>query len=153
MCCVDGLRETKTTEMKKRALLDEQLIFERSSPGRVGYSLPEDDLPARELSHDVPADLCRGALDDFPEVSEGEIVRHFTRLSQWNLSAATTLYPLGSCTMKYNPIVNEAVARMPGFAGLHPLVPDAWAQGTLELMARLADFLSAVSGLPGISLQ
>jgi glycine dehydrogenase subunit 2 len=86
-------------------------------------------------------------------VSELDVVRHFTRLSQWNLSAATTLYPLGSCTMKYNPLVNEAVARFPGFAALHPLVPDAWAQGTLELMTRLAEFLRDVSGLPGISLQ
>jgi glycine cleavage system P protein (glycine dehydrogenase) subunit 2 len=153
MCCVDGLRETKTTEMKKRALLDEQLIFERSSPGRVGYSLPEDDLPARELSYDVPADLCRGALDDFPEVSEGEIVRHFTRLSQWNLSAATTLYPLGSCTMKYNPIVNELVARLPGLAQLHPLVPDEYAQGALALLSNLERRLAEISGMDAVSLQ
>src|SRR6185295_3171079 len=67
--------------------------------------------------------------------------------------AATTLYPLGSCTMKYNPLVNEAVARLAGFAGLHPRVPDTWAQGALELMARLADFLREVSGLPAVTLQ
>ena len=92
---VEVRRDVSTGPQRKRILLDEQLIFERSSPGRIGYSLPEDDLPARELTHDLPTDLCRKALDDFPEVSEGEIVRHFTRLSQWNLSAATTLYPLG----------------------------------------------------------
>jgi glycine dehydrogenase subunit 2 len=86
-------------------------------------------------------------------VSELDVVRHFTRLSQWNLSAATTLYPLGSCTMKYNPVVNEAIARSPAFAALHPLVPDDWAQGTLELMARLTDYLREISGLPGVSLQ
>ena len=100
--------------MKKRSVLDEPLIFERSSPGRIGYSLPEDDLPAQDVMEDLPRELCREALTDFPEVSEGDVVRHFTRLSQWNLSAATTLYPLGSCTMKYNPIVNEVVARFPG---------------------------------------
>ncbi len=70
-------------------------------------------------------------------MSELEVVRHFTRLSQWNLSAATTLYPLGSCTMKYNPLMNEAVARLPGFAALHPLLPASWTQGAIELMARL----------------
>src|SRR5215510_2434409 len=139
--------------MKKRALLDEQLIFERSSPGRIGYSLPEDDLPVRELSHDVPADLYRTALDDFPEVSEGEIVRHFTRLSQWNLSAATTLYPLGSCTMKYNPVVNELAARLPGLAQLHPLMPDDCAQGALELLADLEHCLAEISGMDAVSLQ
>jgi glycine dehydrogenase subunit 2 len=139
--------------MKKRTLLDEALIFERSSPGRFGYSLPEDDLPERQLSQDVPADLCRTALDDFPEVSEGEIVRHFTRLSQWNLSAATTLYPLGSCTMKYNPIVNELVARLPGLAQLHPLVPDEYAQGALALLYDLERRLAEISGMDAISLQ
>ncbi len=137
----------------KRTLLDESLIFERSSPGRIGYSLPEDDLPERQLSQDVPTDLCRTALDDFPEVSEGEIVRHFTRLSQWNLSAVTTLYPLGSCTMKYNPIVNELVARLPGLAQLHPLVPDKYAQGALALLYDLEQRLAEISGMDAISLQ
>src|SRR5262245_56591091 len=139
--------------MKKRALLDEQLIFERSSTGRIGYSLPEDDLPQRHLSQDVPVDLCRTALDDFPEVSESEIVRHFTRLSQWNLSAATTLYPLGSCTMKYNPIVNELVVRFPGMAQLHPLVPNEYAQGALALLYDLEQQLAEISGMDAVSLQ
>jgi len=102
----------------------------------------------------LPSGLRRDdGLAGLPEVSELDVVRHFTRLSQWNLSAATTLYPLGSCTMKYNPVVHEAVVRLPGFADLHPLLPDAWAQGTLELMDGLAGFLRAVSGLPGVSLQ
>jgi glycine dehydrogenase subunit 2 len=135
-------------------LLPEPLIFERGAPGRAadavdpaaaGGPAPEEVLPAALRRDD--------GLDGLPEVSELEVVRHFTRLSQWNLSAATTLYPLGSCTMKYNPLVNEAVARLPGFAGLHPLLPESWTQGTLELMARLADFLREVSGLPGITLQ
>jgi glycine dehydrogenase subunit 2 len=135
-------------------LLPEPLIFERGAPGRCGAVVDDGfaDAPA-------PADVLPRALlrdDDLaglPEASELDVVRHFTRLSQWNLCAASTLYPLGSCTMKYNPLMNEAVARLAGFADLHPLVPDAWAQGALELMARLADFLREVSGLPGLTLQ
>src|SRR5262245_52861727 len=137
----------------KRLLLDEPLICERGSPGRVGYSFPVDDLPERDLSQDLPGELCRETLDGFPEVSEGEVVRHFTRLSQWNLSAATTLYPLGSCTMKYNPLVNELVARLPGFAQLHPLIPDEYAQGALELLDNLEHCLAEISGMDVVSLQ
>ncbi|MCS6925108.1 MAG: aminomethyl-transferring glycine dehydrogenase subunit GcvPB [Candidatus Binatia bacterium] len=139
--------------LRKRTLLDEPLIFERSAPGRIGYSLPEDELPVRELDHDLPPALCREALDGFPEVSEGEVVRHFTRLSQWNLSAATTLYPLGSCTMKYNPVINEVVARFPGFSHLHPLVPEEYAQGALQLLDDLARCLAEISGMDAVSLQ
>src|SRR5207244_3251935 len=103
---------------------------------------------------DLPPAL-RGddGLAGFPEGSELETVRHFVRLSQWNYSAATTLYPLGSCTMKYNPVVNEAVARLHGFAALHPLVPDQLAQGALELIAALERALAAVSGLDAVCLQ
>src|SRR6266446_875147 len=137
----------------KRGVLDEPLICERGSPGRVGYSLPADDLPERDLNQDLSRELCRETLDGLPQVSEGEVVRHFTRLSQWNLSAATTLYPLGSCTMKYNPVVNELVARLPGVAQLHPLVPETLAQGALELLAALEAALAAVSGLDAVCLQ
>jgi len=140
-------------EMKKRGVLEEPLIFERGSAGRVGYSLPEDDIPVRDLAHDLPSVLCRETLTEFPEVSEGEVVRHFTRLSQWNFSAATTLYPLGSCTMKYNPVINEVVARLPGFAQLHPFTPDDCAQGTLALLADLERCLAEISGMEAISLQ
>ncbi len=137
----------------KRAVLTEPLIVEHGSPGRIGYSLPPDDIPARDPAQDLPPELCRADLEDFPEVSEGEVVRHFTRLSQWNFSAATTLYPLGSCTMKYNPVVNEVVARLPGFAQLHPLMPADYAQGALELIARLEHSLAEISGMDAISLQ
>jgi glycine dehydrogenase subunit 2 len=138
----------------RAGLLPEPLIFERGAAGRTGSTCDPTEVGGPSPADVLPAGLRRDdGLAGLPEVSELDVVRHYTRLSQWNLSAATTLYPLGSCTMKYNPIVNEAVVRSPGFAGLHPLVPDAWAQGTLELMARLADFLRAVSGLPGISLQ
>jgi glycine dehydrogenase subunit 2 len=110
-------------------------------------------VPVRDLNTDLPPELCRDALADFPEVSEGEVVRHFTRLSQWNLSAATTLYPFGSCTMKYNPVVNESMARLPGFAGLHPLAPGDQAQGALMLLAHLERCLAEISGMDAISLQ
>ena len=130
-------------------LLDEPLIFERSRSGQAGI----DVLGGDDGDSHLPPELRRGAIDGMPEVSEPEVVRHFLRLSQWNLSAATTFYPLGSCTMKYNPIANEAAARMPGFANLHPLAPDELAQGALELMAELQDMLAEVSGMDAVSLQ
>jgi glycine cleavage system P protein (glycine dehydrogenase) subunit 2 len=132
-------------------LLEEPLIFERGSTGRSGWPVPETEGAA---APPLPVELRReDDLAGLPEVSELEVLRHFVRLSQWNLSAATTLYPLGSCTMKYNPVVNEVVARLPGFAALHPLVPDALAQGALELLAGLETALAAVSGLDAVCLQ
>src|SRR5438128_5297962 len=132
-------------------LLDEPLIFERGAPGRVGWPVAESLEPAVPA---LPPALQRDdSLAGFPEVSELEVVRHFVRLSQWNYSAATTLYPLGSCTMKYNPVVNEALTRLPGFATLHPLVPDRLAQGALELIAGLEAALAALSGLDAVCLQ
>ena len=144
---------TRTSGPGKRTMLNEPLISARGSVGRVGYALPRDDIPERDQACDLPVELCREALDDFPEVSEGEVVRHFTRLSQWNMSAATTLYPLGSCTMKYNPVVNEYMARLPGLAQLHPLTPDDQAQGALMLLAELERCLAEISGMDAISLQ
>jgi glycine dehydrogenase subunit 2 len=107
--------------------LDEPLIFERGSTGRTGW---DGRRRRRGDAPTLPPELRReDDLAGFPEVGELEVLRHFLRLSQWNYSAATTMYPLGSCTMKYNPVVNEALVRLPGFAQLHPLVPDALAQG------------------------
>jgi glycine dehydrogenase subunit 2 len=129
---------------------DEPLIFERGSSGRVAWELAGGPDARVEL----PPELAReDDLAGFPEVGELDVLRHFLRLSQWNYSAATTMYPLGSCTMKYNPVVNEHLARLPGFAALHPLVPDAMAQGALALLAELEDWLKAVSGLDAVSLQ
>ena len=130
-------------------LLDEPLIFERNRPGQVGV----DSEVGEGCEEILPEELRRRAIDGMPEVSEPEVVRHFLRLSQWNLSAATTFYPLGSCTMKYNPIANEAAARMPGFAALHPMAPDELAQGAIELMAELQDMLAEISGMDAVSLQ
>src|SRR5437867_5783169 len=132
-------------------LLDEPLIFERGSTGRMGWSVP---LPADTPVEALPPTLEReDDLVGMPEVGELEVLRHFLRLSQWNYSAATTLYPLGSCTMKYNPVVNEGVARLVGFASLHPLVPDALAQGALAVLAELEVALARISGLDAVCLQ
>jgi glycine dehydrogenase subunit 2 len=129
-------------------LLDEPLIFERGAAGRSGWQVPGDD------GCDLPPALCRDdGLEGLPEVGELEVLRHFVRLSQWNYSAASTFYPLGSCTMKYNPVVNEEVARLPGFAQLHPLTPSGLAQGALLLCEALERALMAVSGLDAVSLQ
>src|SRR5262249_44518795 len=129
-------------------LLDEPLIFERGASGRPGWQVPGDD------ACDLPPALCRDdGLGGLPEVGELEVLRHFVRLSQWNYSAASTFYPLGSCTMKYNPVVNEELARLPGFAQLHPLTPSVMAQGALRLCEALERALMAVSGLDAVSLQ
>jgi glycine dehydrogenase subunit 2 len=131
---------------------DEPLLFERGAPGRRGYDLPP--LSERERrAGTVPSELCREDLEGFPEVSELEVLRHYLRLSQWNYSAATNFTPLGSCTMKYNPPVDEQLARLPGFAALHPLAPDAAAQGALELMWELERWLAEIAGMEAVSLQ
>jgi glycine dehydrogenase subunit 2 len=131
---------------------NEPLIFERSRPGRLAYSVPEADVP-QTAPEDVLADLVRGEIDGLPEVGESEVVRHFLRLSTWNYGVDTGMYPLGSCTMKYNPKVNEFVARFPGFTDIHPLAPDRLVQGCLELIWRLGVALKEITGLAGFSLQ
>ena len=133
--------------------LEEDLIFEKGSPGRIGYSLPPLDVPAKDLDSLIPPSLQRQKLTGLPEVSEVEVVRHFVRLSQWNYSIATGLYPLGSCTMKYNPRVNERVARLLGFAQIHPYQSEEVSQGALFLMHELERYLAEISGLDRVSLQ
>ncbi len=130
-------------------VLDEPLLFEQSQPGRIGYSLPDTEVPQSA----PPADLLRDDITDFPELSEVDVIRHYTRLSTWNYGVDSGFYPLGSCTMKYNPKVNEVAARLPGFAEIHPQTPEALNQGALELMYRLEQALTEVSGFPAISLQ
>jgi glycine dehydrogenase subunit 2 len=126
-----------------------QLIFEKSRPGRHGYSLPRYDLePAK-----VPAELRRKAPPRLPELSEPELLRHFTELSRRTFGVDTGFYPLGSCTMKHNPRVGERVAALPGFRDLHPYQEQDAAQGALELMWRLQEILAELAGLPSVSLQ
>ncbi len=125
------------------------LIFERSEPGRRGVEFPALDVPETEL----PAGLRREASLNLPEVSELEMVRHFTRLSQKNFAIDIGFYPLGSCTMKYNPKVNDAIANLSGFQDLHPYQDPATIQGALELMWELQTWLGEIAGLPGVTLQ
>ena len=116
-------------------IFNEPVIFDMGSPGRKAYSLPECDVPEEvEIEALLPPDEIRGPIDDFPELSELDVVRHFTRLSQWNFSIDTNFYPLGSCTMKYNPKINENMARLPGFSQHHPYTPEAFSQGSLQLL-------------------
>jgi glycine dehydrogenase subunit 2 len=131
----------------------DKLVFELSSPGRVGFSLPESDVPAKSLSELVPEKYLRGAPAALPEVSEFDVVRHYSRLSRMNYGVDTHFYPLGSCTMKYNPKLNEDMARLAGFARLHPLVRDEDAQGALRLMYDLAAMLAEIAGMDAVSLQ
>ncbi len=127
-------------------------IFERGSKGRTGASLPALDVPAIDVNAEF-GELARSTPAGLPEVSEPEAFRHFVRLSQWNYSIDTQFYPLGSCTMKHNPKVNEWAARLEGFAALHPYTPEHLAQGALELMVRLQALLAEIVGMDGVSLQ
>ena len=129
-------------------LTPEPLAFELSSPGRAGVVLPACDVPATPL----PAGLLRKELR-LPELDELTVVRHFTRLSQKNYSIDTQYYPLGSCTMKYNPKANEVAASQPGWKGAHPLVADERNQGSIELIWRLQESLKAIGGFSAVSLQ
>jgi glycine dehydrogenase subunit 2 len=126
-----------------------KLIFEMSSPGRRAGSLPAYDLPRAE----VPEELRRQRPPRLPEVAEPDLVRHFTALADRNFGVDTGFYPLGSCTMKHNPRVNERVVSLPGFRDLHPLQEEEASQGALELMWRLQEILAEVCGLDAVSLQ
>lgn len=142
------------TKVTQHPTQNEPLIFERSQTGRVGYKLPKLDVEETSLDEILPAELRRtDDLEGVPEVSEVDVVRHFTRMSTWNYSIDLGMYPLGSCTMKYNSRLNEKVARIAGFANLHPLAPESEAQGALRLMYELQEDLAEITGLPGITLQ
>ncbi|MGB7069953.1 MAG: aminomethyl-transferring glycine dehydrogenase subunit GcvPB [Pyrinomonadaceae bacterium] len=142
------------TKVTQHPSQNEALIFERSQTGRIGYRLPKLDVPETAIDALLPTELRRDDdLDGVPEVSEVDVVRHFTRISTWNYSIDMGMYPLGSCTMKYNSRLNEKVARIGGFANLHPLAPEAESQGALELVYRLQQELSEITGMPGVSLQ
>jgi glycine dehydrogenase subunit 2 len=129
------------------------LIFELSSPGRVAWSLPEADVPEADARKLLPAKHLRGDAPDLPEVSEFDVVRHYSRLSRLNYGVDTHFYPLGSCTMKYNPKLNEDMARLAGFAKVHPLAPEVLTQGALQLMHELARDLAEIAGMDAVSLQ
>jgi len=129
-------------------VLNEALLWERGVRGRRGFSLPRRDVEAVPL----PEGCCRESTD-LPDLSEVDVVRHYTRLSQWNFGVDTGMYPLGSCTMKYNPKINEHLAALPGFAGAHPLLPETLCQGALGLMYDLQGLLAEITGMDAVSLQ
>ncbi len=135
------------TRASRHIVQNEPLLFEVSSPGKQGCQLPPLDVPAVELAG------ARAEVPDFPEISELEVIRHFTRLSTWNYGVDTGLYPLGSCTMKYNPRINEAVTRLEGLGDGHPLQSAALARGALRIMDLLAQYLLEITGMEAITLQ
>ena len=129
------------------------LIFERSRPGRRGTSVPRPDVPTRPLSEMLPASALRKDPPGLPEVPEHEVARHFTAMSLKNHHVDKGFYPLGSCTMKYNPKINEMTARLPGLGDVHPFQPTASVQGALQLMWELGEFLKEIVGMDAITLQ
>ncbi|MCL5064352.1 MAG: aminomethyl-transferring glycine dehydrogenase subunit GcvPB [Firmicutes bacterium] len=129
------------------------VIFEKSQPGRIGLMIPESDVPSIEVGDLLPSSLLRRTDPLLPEVSELDVVRHYTALSQLNYGVDTGFYPLGSCTMKYNPKVNDWVASLPGFERLHPLQPLSTVQGLLSVLADLEVWLKQITGMDAMSLQ
>ncbi|BAU27379.1 glycine dehydrogenase (decarboxylating) beta subunit [Aneurinibacillus soli] len=132
---------------------DQPLIFEVSQPGRIACALPVCDVPEVELANVLPASHLREVAAELPEVSELQLMRHYTALSRRNHGVDTGFYPLGSCTMKYNPKINEDVARYPGLARIHPYQPEETVQGALQLMYELQRDLAAITGMDAVTLQ
>ena len=132
---------------------NEALLFEQSSPGKAGYQLPTLDVPDVDPKAVLGSANVRSEIEGFPEVSEVEAIRHFTRLSTWNYAIDLGLYPLGSCTMKYNPRVNELVARLDGLAWAHPYQPESLSQGAMQVIADLESALLEITGMDAITLQ
>ena len=129
-------------------ILNEPLLWEKGKKGRSGFSMPRRDVVPFPVDEKLTGDG-----PDFPDLSEVDVVRHYTRLSQWNFGVDTGMYPLGSCTMKYNPKINERAAAIPGLAGAHPLLPEELSQGALELMYRLERYLAEITGMDAVTLQ
>ena len=137
------------TSLLDRAALDRRkLLMDRSRSGRMGTTLPPLDVPEAQLPD---SSMLRDELD-LPEVSEGEIVRYFSQISQFNFSIDHNFYPLGSCTMKYNPKLNDEIASIPGFSQIHPLQPVATVQGAVKLVWELQEVLNEITGMAGCSL-
>jgi glycine dehydrogenase subunit 2 len=129
-------------------IMNEPLLWEKGKKGRQGFS-----MPACDVDHSPLEDNLVGETPDFPDLSEVDVVRHYTRLSQWNFGVDTGMYPLGSCTMKYNPKLNEKIAGLKGFANAHPLLPPVLTQGTLKLIYELERYLAEITGMDAVTLQ
>ena len=133
--------------------MSEKLVFEMGSPGRRGYSLPACDVPGHPVDALIPHTYLRRQPPRLPELSEPDVIRHYTHLSQENYSIDSGFYPLGSCTMKYNPKMNEVASGLPGFRSIHPYQPEAMVQGALHLMYELQSALCEIAGMEAFSLQ
>jgi glycine dehydrogenase subunit 2 len=131
----------------------ESLIFEKGAPGRRAATMTAMDVPTEPVEDLLPANMIRKEAAPLPEVSEIEVVRHYTHLSQRNFGVDTGFYPLGSCTMKYNPKLNEDMAALPGFAHIHPLQPEETVQGAIQLMYELEQYLAEIAGMTRVTLQ
>lgn len=142
-----------TPKISRHLVQNESLLFEQSSKGKCGYQLPPLDVPPVDAEDALGKGNVRSEIEDFPEVSEFEALRHFTRLSTWNYAIDLGLYPLGSCTMKYNPRVNELVARTEGLAWAHPYQPEEASQGCMEVIAVLENALAEITGMDAVTLQ
>ncbi|THB79696.1 MAG: aminomethyl-transferring glycine dehydrogenase subunit GcvPB, partial [Desulfobacteraceae bacterium] len=129
-------------------IFKEAMIWDKSRDGRCGISIPTQDVDRAEMSADLVGDA-----PNLPQLSELDVVRHYTRLSQWNFGVDSGMYPLGSCTMKYNPKTNEVQAARQGFAGAHPLAGESFSQGALKLMYHLEELLAEITGMKAVSLQ
>jgi len=146
-------RVNPTENARPHMTRNECLIFERSTPGKTGAQMPPLDVPDADPRAVLGDEFIRADIDGFPEVSELDVVRHFTRLSTWNYSIDAGVYPLGSCTMKYNPRLNEAVSRLPGLGTDHPYTPEHLAQGCLKMLAATQRCLAEITGMDAVSLQ
>ena len=131
----------------------DKVIFEISTPGRKGYKLPPLDVEDKGLENYIPDEFRDDNDLDFPEVNEVDVIRHYTNLSMKNFGVDTGFYPLGSCTMKYNPKINEDIAKLPGFTNVHPYQDVRTVQGTLEMLYKVGDSLSVTAGMDYMSLQ
>jgi glycine dehydrogenase subunit 2 len=132
----------------KGLIFNEPLLWEKGVPGRTGFSMPRRDVQEALID-----DTLRGDGPDFPDLSEVDVVRHYTRLSQWNFGVDSGMYPLGSCTMKYNPKTNERQVALPGFAAAHPMQPQELSQGIFQLLYELQQYLAQITGMDAVSLQ
>jgi len=129
------------------------LLFEQGSEGRKGYSLPPMDVPEKPMDQLIPKNALRGEDPDLPELSELDVMRHYIHLSTLNHHVDKGFYPLGSCTMKYNPKINETLSRLPGFSGIHPMQEEYEVSGALQLMGELGEYLCEIAGMDHVTLQ
>ncbi len=145
--------ENRIRSARTHVTRNEGLIFDRSTPGKSGVGWPALDVPAVSAERALGAEFSRRDVEGFPEISELEVIRHFTRLSTWNYGIDTGMYPLGSCTMKYNPRVNEVAARLEGLATDHPYAPEHLVQGCLRILHETARCLAEITGMDAVTLQ